>query len=154
MAKKTHGKTASGVPITDDLVAELAAKAEAGYDVDECCVAEAAAHRSALPPRASSPSGWTPSCVKRCPAGTAGPRDDLVSDPQGAAQVPGFRLTWRGRARMGRRPGMASDRGAGAGWFRLPGQGVVRNREERVAAATENADLNPPDSALWNVDHR
>jgi hypothetical protein len=31
----THGKTASGVPITDDLVAELAAKAEAGYDVDE-----------------------------------------------------------------------------------------------------------------------
>lgn len=35
MAKKNHGKTASGVPITDDLVAELAAKAEAGYDVDE-----------------------------------------------------------------------------------------------------------------------
>ena len=33
--KKTHGKTASGVPITDDLVDELAAKAEAGYDVDE-----------------------------------------------------------------------------------------------------------------------
>lgn len=35
MAKKNHGKTARGVPITDDLVAELAAKAEAGYDVDE-----------------------------------------------------------------------------------------------------------------------
>ena len=35
MAKKNHGRTASGVPITDDLVAELAAKAEAGYDVDE-----------------------------------------------------------------------------------------------------------------------
>ena len=35
MAKKTHGKTASGVPITDELVAELAEKAEAGYDVDE-----------------------------------------------------------------------------------------------------------------------
>ena len=33
--KKTYGKTASGVPITDELVAELAAKAEAGYDVDE-----------------------------------------------------------------------------------------------------------------------
>jgi Ribbon-helix-helix protein, copG family len=33
MAKKTHGKTASGVPITDELVAELAEKA--GYDVDE-----------------------------------------------------------------------------------------------------------------------
>ncbi len=35
MAKKTHGRTASGVPITDDMVAELARKAEAGYDVDD-----------------------------------------------------------------------------------------------------------------------
>ncbi|RDI74399.1 Ribbon-helix-helix/copG-type transcriptional regulator [Gaiella occulta] len=35
MAKKTHGTTASGVPITDELVAELAEKAEAGYGVDE-----------------------------------------------------------------------------------------------------------------------
>ena len=35
MAKKAHGKTASGVPITDELVAELAEKAEAGYDLDE-----------------------------------------------------------------------------------------------------------------------
>jgi hypothetical protein len=36
MAKKrTHGKTASGKPITDELVAELSEKAEAGYDVDE-----------------------------------------------------------------------------------------------------------------------
>lgn len=35
MPKKTHGTTASGVPITDELVDELAAKAEAGYDVDE-----------------------------------------------------------------------------------------------------------------------
>lgn len=34
MAKKMHGKTVSGVPITDELVAELAEKAEAGYDVD------------------------------------------------------------------------------------------------------------------------
>ena len=33
--KKTYGKTASGVPITDELVNELAEKAEAGYDVDE-----------------------------------------------------------------------------------------------------------------------
>jgi CRISPR-associated endonuclease/helicase Cas3 len=33
--KKTHGKTASGKPITDEMVAEVAAKAEAGYDVDE-----------------------------------------------------------------------------------------------------------------------
>lgn len=35
MAKKTYGKTAGGVPITDELVGELAEKAEAGYDVDE-----------------------------------------------------------------------------------------------------------------------
>lgn len=36
MAKKrTHGKTASGKPITDELVEELAEKAGAGYDVDD-----------------------------------------------------------------------------------------------------------------------
>lgn len=33
--KKTHGKTASGKPITDDLIDKLAANAEAGYDVEE-----------------------------------------------------------------------------------------------------------------------
>jgi hypothetical protein len=35
MPKKTYGKTESGQPITDELVEELAKKAEAGYDVDE-----------------------------------------------------------------------------------------------------------------------
>ena len=35
MAKKTHGRTASGVPITDELVDELAEKAETGYDVEK-----------------------------------------------------------------------------------------------------------------------
>lgn len=35
MAKKTYGRTASGTLITDELVDKLAAKAEAGYDVDE-----------------------------------------------------------------------------------------------------------------------
>lgn len=34
VAEKTHGKTASGVPITNKLVAKLAEKAEAGYNVD------------------------------------------------------------------------------------------------------------------------
>ncbi len=34
MAKKTYGKTMSGAPITDELVAQLAQKAEGGYDVD------------------------------------------------------------------------------------------------------------------------
>ena len=33
--KKTHGKTAGGKPITEELVDKLAEKAEAGYDVDE-----------------------------------------------------------------------------------------------------------------------
>lgn len=33
--KKIYGQTASGVPITDDLVDKLSAKAETGYDVDE-----------------------------------------------------------------------------------------------------------------------
>ena len=35
MARKTHGKTASGEPITDDLIDRLAKKAEAGYNADE-----------------------------------------------------------------------------------------------------------------------
>lgn len=34
----SYGKTASGVPITDDLVNKLAAKAEAGYDPGEMVV--------------------------------------------------------------------------------------------------------------------
>jgi hypothetical protein len=33
--KKKYGKTASGVPITDELIEELAAKAERGFDVTE-----------------------------------------------------------------------------------------------------------------------
>jgi hypothetical protein len=36
MAKKeTRGKTASGKPITDDLIKKLSERAEAGYDVNE-----------------------------------------------------------------------------------------------------------------------
>lgn len=35
MAKKTYGRTASGTPITDEMVDKLAEKAEAGYDVEE-----------------------------------------------------------------------------------------------------------------------
>ena len=35
MATKAHGKTARGVPITDQLIDKLVAKAEAGYDVEE-----------------------------------------------------------------------------------------------------------------------
>jgi hypothetical protein len=34
VAEKTHGKTASGVPITNKLVAKLANNAEGGYNVD------------------------------------------------------------------------------------------------------------------------
>jgi hypothetical protein len=35
MAKKTHGRTASGTPLTEELVEQLAEKAEAGYDVEK-----------------------------------------------------------------------------------------------------------------------
>lgn len=35
MARKTYGKTASGKPITDELIDTLAKEAEAGFDVDE-----------------------------------------------------------------------------------------------------------------------
>jgi hypothetical protein len=35
MAKKRHGRTASGAPITDELIGKLAEEAEAGYDVEE-----------------------------------------------------------------------------------------------------------------------
>jgi hypothetical protein len=51
MAKKTHGKTVSGVPITDELVAKLADKAEAGYDVDEMV-----RRRGGRPPIGSAPA--------------------------------------------------------------------------------------------------
>jgi hypothetical protein len=35
MAKKGYGRTAGGEPVIDELVDKLAAKAEAGFDVDE-----------------------------------------------------------------------------------------------------------------------
>ena len=35
MARKTHGKTADGKPITDELVDKLAEQAESGYDVED-----------------------------------------------------------------------------------------------------------------------
>ena len=35
MSKGETKRTASGTPVTDELVARLASKAEAGYDVDE-----------------------------------------------------------------------------------------------------------------------
>jgi hypothetical protein len=35
MTKKTHGRTAGGVPITNDLIDKLTEKAETGYDVEK-----------------------------------------------------------------------------------------------------------------------
>ncbi|MGH9022501.1 MAG: ribbon-helix-helix protein, CopG family [Acidimicrobiia bacterium] len=49
MAKKTYGKTRSGLAITDELVAELAGKAEDGYDV-----AAMLRRRGGRPPMGSS----------------------------------------------------------------------------------------------------
>lgn len=51
MAKKTHGKTASGVPISDELVDKLVGKAEAGHDVDETI-----RRRGGRPPIGSGPA--------------------------------------------------------------------------------------------------
>lgn len=49
MTKKNYGKTKSGQPITDELIAELADKAETGYDVDEML-----RRRGGRPPMGSS----------------------------------------------------------------------------------------------------
>lgn len=35
MAKKTYGKTKSGVEITDELIEQYVAEAEQGYDLDK-----------------------------------------------------------------------------------------------------------------------
>ena len=51
MPKETPGRTASGVPITDELVAELAEKAEAGHDVDDLL-----RRRGGRPPLGSAPA--------------------------------------------------------------------------------------------------
>jgi hypothetical protein len=52
MTKKTYGRTASGVPITDKLVDELSAKAEAGYDVEDTLN-----RRGGRPPMGSAAAG-------------------------------------------------------------------------------------------------
>lgn len=52
MAKTTHGKTRSGKPIDDDLVARVAEKAEAGYDVDDTL----ARRKGGRPPLGSGPA--------------------------------------------------------------------------------------------------
>lgn len=51
MARKTIGKTASGVPITDELVDKLAEKAETGYEVEETL-----RRRGGRPPIGSGPA--------------------------------------------------------------------------------------------------
>ena len=49
MAKKDYGRTRSGKPITDELIEELAAEADAGFDVDEIL-----RRRGGRPPMGSS----------------------------------------------------------------------------------------------------
>jgi len=49
--KKTYGMTPSGVPITDELIEKLAAKAEAGFDVEETL-----RRRRGRPPMGSGPA--------------------------------------------------------------------------------------------------
>jgi hypothetical protein len=50
--KKTYGRTASGVPITDELVNKLSATAETGLDVEEIL-----RRRGGRPPMGSAPAG-------------------------------------------------------------------------------------------------
>jgi hypothetical protein len=52
MAGKDHDKTRSGRPVTDDLVDELARRAEAGYDVEETL-----RRRPGRPAMGSGPAG-------------------------------------------------------------------------------------------------
>jgi hypothetical protein len=51
MARKTYGKTRSGVPITDEVVERLSKEARAGYDVDETL-----RRRGGRPPIGSGPA--------------------------------------------------------------------------------------------------
>ena len=52
------------MPITDELVDELAKKAEAGYDVERCFAAAEDVHRSAQRRPAWSPCASSPSCAR------------------------------------------------------------------------------------------
>lgn len=49
--EKTYGKTVSGVPLTEKKIEELAAQAEAGFDVDEIL-----RRRRGRPPIGSAPA--------------------------------------------------------------------------------------------------
>ena len=51
MGETNYGKTASGVPITEELIEKLAREAEAGYDVDEIL-----RRRRGRPPMGSGPA--------------------------------------------------------------------------------------------------
>lgn len=51
MAKKTHGTTVSGLPLTEEEIADLASRAEEGYDVGETL-----SRRRGRPPIGSAPA--------------------------------------------------------------------------------------------------
>jgi hypothetical protein len=51
MTNKDYGRTRSGKPITDELIEQLAAEAEAGFDVDEIL-----RRRGGRPPMGSAPA--------------------------------------------------------------------------------------------------
>ncbi len=96
MAKRTHGKTASGVPVTDELVEKLADNAEAGYDIEDTL-----RRRDGRPPLGSAPASVESvrpePKLRQAPAQRA-ERDHLLGDPQGDIQVPRSRLTPADRA--------------------------------------------------------
>ncbi|HEX8646354.1 MAG TPA: hypothetical protein VF715_05600 [Thermoleophilaceae bacterium] len=49
------GKTASGIPITEELIQKMSAEAEAGYDVEEILARRRQAEISEAPPEAERP---------------------------------------------------------------------------------------------------
>lgn len=84
MARKKHGETASGVPITDELISELADKAEAGYNVDKTAPSWSAADRLGARERRVRPVGAR-AAGGASQASEPRQRDNLVGDPKGTA---------------------------------------------------------------------
>lgn len=108
MAKKTYGRTASGAPITDDLVDKLAARAA------------------------------RPRAQRRARAqGRERSRNSFVSDPQGVARVPQGRLSEAAAFRRASRPtgsisASSTCSNAAAGFATCPGLPVTPVGHERL----------------------
>jgi hypothetical protein len=100
MTKKTHGTTASGVPITDALVERLAQNADAGYNVEETL-----RRRGGRPTLGSGPASvesvrLEPELRDALQASPGRPRNHILGLAQGTPQIPSGRLSPRSRERV------------------------------------------------------